>query len=153
MIGASERIVVIGGGIAGLATSVLEQGVGGLAHHLGGVEVGHRRGCAVHGVGVGVRPLAGEAEFGRLLQVHLLAGQADPFRVSLDDEQCHEHADNQGPAEESQGLEHRGESPEGCEGRGCPLRWRHYTRAPVKNESSATACEECDGHCPEHPCR
>ncbi|MNF91940.1 hypothetical protein D3C84_745620 [compost metagenome] len=87
---------------------VLEQGVGRFADHLGGVEVGHRRRRAGHGIGIGVRALAGEIELGCFLQMHFLARQADPFRGVLDDQQCREHADNQGPAEESQGLEHRG---------------------------------------------
>ncbi|MCY1234110.1 hypothetical protein D9M72_466820 [compost metagenome] len=99
---------------------VLEQRVGRLGHHLGGVEVGHGRRSVGHGVGIGVRALAREVELGRFLQMYFLAGHACPFRVLLNDQQCHEHADNQGPADKSQGLEHRGRILRVAGGRGAP---------------------------------
>ncbi|GLU41304.1 hypothetical protein Pssp01_53970 [Pseudomonas sp. NBRC 100443] len=36
-----------------------------------------------------------------------LFGQADPFGVTLDDQQRQQDADKRGPAEKTQGLQHR----------------------------------------------
>ncbi|MNM93449.1 hypothetical protein D3C81_1058230 [compost metagenome] len=85
---------------------VFEQWVGGLVDHFGGVQVGHRRGGDAHGVGVGHRPLHDPRGLRRLLQVDVLAGQADPLRKALDDQQGDQHADQQRPAKVTQSLEH-----------------------------------------------
>ncbi|CRR61835.1 hypothetical protein PAERUG_P45_London_17_VIM_2_12_12_04800 [Pseudomonas aeruginosa] len=102
---------------------VVEQGVGGLADHLGGVQVGHCRSRSTHRVGIGHRAFLQAAEQRRLLDVHLLAWQADQLGVVLDDQQGQQHADQHGPAEETQGLGHR-ENPWGCEAEKRPIRWR-----------------------------
>ncbi|MNC43933.1 hypothetical protein D3C75_928220 [compost metagenome] len=85
---------------------VFEQRVGALVHHLGGVQVDHRRGGQGHGVGVGYRALHDPRGLRRLLQVDVLTGQADPFREALDDQHGDQYAGKQGPAKITQSLEH-----------------------------------------------
>ncbi|MNE15824.1 hypothetical protein D3C80_1087460 [compost metagenome] len=66
---------------------VFEQRVGGLVDHFGGVQVGYRRGRNAHCVGIGHRALHDARGLWCLLQVDVLAGQADPLRKTLDDQQ------------------------------------------------------------------
>ncbi|MNZ81047.1 hypothetical protein D3C78_997030 [compost metagenome] len=68
----------------------------------------------------------------RLLQVYILAGQADPLREALDDQHGDQYAGKQGPAKITQSLEHErilgvGEGHGGAAGR---ERARSYTGFP-----------------------
>ena len=120
---------------------IFEQWVCRLAHQFGGVQVGHCRRCGVDGLGIGHRAFLQAAVNGRLYQLYVLAGQADPLRVALDQQQCKQHADQQGPTEKTQCLGHR-DNPEGCGGQIRPLRWRIIVRCSPIRQRPATACEE-----------
>ncbi|KPY93045.1 Uncharacterized protein ALO94_05565 [Pseudomonas syringae pv. spinaceae] len=92
---------------------VFKKRVGALVHHLGGIEVDHRWRCGNDRIGIGRGALHDIGRLWRLLQIDIHARQANPLRITLDDQQGDKHASQQWPAEKTQCLEHL-TSPDGC---------------------------------------
>ncbi|MNI70411.1 hypothetical protein D3C73_1262230 [compost metagenome] len=85
---------------------VFEQRMVGPADHLGGVQVDHRGRRDGHRIGIGHRALLHSGGLRGLLQVDVEAREADPLRVTLDNQQSDKHAGQQRPAGKTQRLEH-----------------------------------------------
>ncbi|MCY1436216.1 hypothetical protein D9M71_523330 [compost metagenome] len=86
---------------------VVEQRVARLVHHLGGVQVGHRRCGQLHRVAIGHRAQRRQAEGRGLAQFEILLVAADPLGKQLDHQQGQQEAGDNRPAEKTQRLVHR----------------------------------------------